>query len=297
MTVSGEVEILLARRVQTYTQLHARRSNLSAGTTTTTPDSAMIDFYSAHLLVFTALGASSLLCKASTCKANKDPELESLLPDDGRARRSFLTWYLVVYVCVTSADWLQGPHIFAVYRDEMGLPEEVVARLFSVGFLSGAVGAYFVGGLADRFGRRLMCQVFCLAYAGSCASVLRTLHPRVPVLLYAGRVLGGVATSILFSAFEAWAVSEFRARGLRGLRAFFALLISVNSVVAILAGVVSEWLVAWTGTRTAPFVASCAFLLVAFLVISGCWVCGFEMSGEGRLLMDSELGIERELRG
>jgi hypothetical protein len=46
-------------------------------------------------------------------------------------------------------------------------------------------------------------------YAASCA----TKHsPRYGVLLV-GRLLGGIATSLLFSVFEAWAVAAHAARG------------------------------------------------------------------------------------
>lgn len=45
---------------------------------------------------------------------------------------------------------LKGPHIYALYRDQMGFSEETVARFFTTGFISGAVSAYFVGNLADR---------------------------------------------------------------------------------------------------------------------------------------------------
>jgi len=56
------------------------------------------------------------------------------------------------------------------------------------------------------------------------------------------------------------------------LSSLFGVMSSVNSVVAILAGVFSEWLVEKTGTRRAPFMASAALLSVAFWVIMGFWV-------------------------
>lgn len=37
--------------------------------------------------------------------------------------------------------------------------------------------------------------------------------PNMPLLLV-GRVLGGISTSLLFSAFESWMVTEHRARGM-----------------------------------------------------------------------------------
>lgn len=147
----------------------------------------------------------------------------------------------------------------------------MVSTLFTTGFLSGAVSAYATGTLADRHGRRLACQVFCAAYALSCAL---TCVPSLP-LLFAGRVLGGVGTSLLFSVFESWMVTDFRARGLgdKGgdLSRTFGVMSTLNSVVAIASGVFSEWVVTVSGTRKAPFAAAVALLAVAFWVISTRW--------------------------
>ena len=57
-------------------------------------------------------------------------------------------------------------------------------------------------------GRRRLALLYCVLYVASCA----TRHFRHYWLLMLGRVLGGVATSLLFSVFDAWLVSEFAAR-------------------------------------------------------------------------------------
>jgi len=55
----------------------------------------------------------------------------------------------------------------------------------------------------DR-GRKRACVTYCITYILSCM----TKHsPQYKVLLL-GRILGGVATSLLFSAFESWLVAE-----------------------------------------------------------------------------------------
>ena len=53
-----------------------------------------------------------------------------------------------------------------------------------------------------------------------------------------GRVLGGVATSLLFSAFESWLICEHNARGYDGsaLSDTFSLMYFGNSLCAIVAG-------------------------------------------------------------
>jgi hypothetical protein len=93
-------------------------------------------------------------------------------------------------------------------------------------------------------------------------------------LLFVGRVLGGVGTSLLFSVFESWMVADVKGRGggEGELGRLFGVMSMVNSVVAIVSGVGSEWLVGVMGTRKAPFGAAVVCLLGAGGVIGGFWV-------------------------
>ncbi|KAI0839962.1 DUF791-domain-containing protein [Hypoxylon sp. FL0890] len=180
-------------------------------------------------------------------------------------------WYKV-YGLVMGADWVQGPYLYSLYRDEHGLSERLVSTLFATGFLSGAISAYFIGALADKHGRKAVCMVFCLLYA---MSSFFTVIPTVP-MLFLGRVLGGISTSILFSVFDSWMVTNFRERKLVengcDLSRTYATTSIVNSLSAIVSGVVSEWLVRVTGTRKAPFLLSAGLLWCALQIIWAHWV-------------------------
>ena len=61
-----------------------------------------------------------------------------------------------------------------------------------------------------------------------------------------GRILGGIATSLLFSVFESWLVAEHAKRGFEPswLSSTFANAQAGNSIVAIVSGVFGEWLAA-----------------------------------------------------
>ena len=60
--------------------------------------------------------------------------------------------------------------------------------------------------------------------------------------LIAGRILGGLSTSLLFSAFESWMVSEHRKRGFSEelLSSTFAISSWGNGVMAIFAGILAQ---------------------------------------------------------
>jgi hypothetical protein len=53
-------------------------------------------------------------------------------------------------------------------------------------------------------GRKRACITYCISYILSCI----TKHSPEYKILMIGRVLGGIATSLLFSAFESWLVAE-----------------------------------------------------------------------------------------
>ncbi|TVY22179.1 Molybdate-anion transporter [Lachnellula hyalina] len=177
----------------------------------------------------------------------------------------FTRLFLTVYSLVMASDWLQGPYVYSLYKDQFGLQERIVGLLFVTGFLSGAISGYF-------HGRRTACLIFCVTYSVSCFS---TLVPSLPVLFF-GRVFGGLSTSVMYSAFESWMVTEFHKRHIdqsgTSLSSMFGITTTLNSIVAILSGVFSEWLVEVTHTKRAPFMASAGLLTIAFWIIWAYWI-------------------------
>ncbi|KAI0453781.1 hypothetical protein F5B21DRAFT_274347 [Xylaria acuta] len=183
-------------------------------------------------------------------------------------------WY-EAYALAMAADWLQGPHLFSLYRDEYGLAPGVVLNLYMTDFVTTAISAYFIGALSDRYGRKLYCMVYCVSYALSC---FLTAVPVTP-LLFLGRVLGGLSTSILFTVFDSWMVTNFRERKLADdgcdLTRTFAATSVVNGLAAISSGFVGEVLVWATGTRKSPFLMSVVLLWLALQAIWSRWVENF----------------------
>lgn len=154
-------------------------------------------------------------------------------------------------------------------RDRPAETRPSVAILFVLGFLSAGLTAPYIGTLADKHGRRLLCLTFCVTYALSCA----TKMVNSIALLSFGRLLGGVSTSILFSVFESWMVSTAKSKGMPSsdLGGLLGRCTLVNGLVASTSGLVSDGVVAWTGTFKAPFVASGLLLVLAGLVIRKTW--------------------------
>lgn len=135
---------------------------------------------------------------SSSAKISKERDLH-------REFDSFRRKYLVVYLVIMLADWMQGTHMYTLY-----LSYNVnISALFLTGFLSGACFAPFLGSAVDKFGRKNACIVYCvLEIIINCLE-----HSTNFGILLFGRVLGGISTNLLFSAFESWMTTEHRKKG------------------------------------------------------------------------------------
>jgi len=193
--------------------------------------------------------------------------------------RRFQWSYLTVWGVCVAADWLQGPYVYALYA-AYGFSSREIAELFVAGFGSSLVFGCFVGSFTDRFGRKRCCLAYCVLYIMSCM----TKHFKQYSILMLGRVTGGIATSMLFSCFECWMVSEHlqRNRFSGGLLDYlFGLMFTVMYCVAVASGLagqlvadattfapVSEGSLFHTGGYCAPFDLAIACLLVGMVLIA-----------------------------
>lgn len=183
------------------------------------------------------------------------------------AFQQFQRTYLVVYLFAMAGDWLQGPHVYALY-DSYGMTTHQIEILFVAGFGSSMVVGTVVGSFADRYGRRNNCILYGVLYGAACI----TKHFNNFWILMLGRLLGGTATSILYSAFESWLVYEHNKRGFDSdlLGNIFSHAILGNSLVAIAAGIVAQFFADAFG-YVAPFDVSLTVLMVMCGIIIYTW--------------------------
>lgn len=183
--------------------------------------------------------------------------------------------FLVVFWLLRMADWLQGPYFYEVYSSKTlnGVPVSLqfVSRLFLVGF--GATGVFgpFMGRFVDNVGRKAGTLLYTLLYAFGAMSTRS--NSLVGLLL--GRLAGGLGTSLLFSAPEAWLVGEHQRIQAddRWLGQTFGWAYGGDSLVAITAGQLASWATTHIGHGgpTAPFTLSVAVLAVAAALILPLW--------------------------
>lgn len=169
---------------------------------------------------------------------------------------SFRRTFLSIYLVVMSPEWFSGPYLWSLLRDDKGLEESMVVALYATAYTSAAVSALIVGFLADRFGRRKAGLAQCVIHSAACLTVMfgGTCLP----VLFLGRVLAGMALTLLWTVFESWMVTEWNARGLEeegggGLSEMFAMMTTWNCASAILGGVFCHCMVSVLGSKLWPF--------------------------------------------
>eukprot|EP00934_Nitzschia_sp_Nitz4_P003175 Nitzschia sp. Nitz4//scaffold4_size323378//159788//161601//NITZ4_000663-RA/size323378-snap-gene-0.418-mRNA-1//1//CDS//3329553408//3165//frame0 len=196
---------------------------------------------------------------SSESSATKNEEKKELHRKFDRFRHN----YIVVYLVIMLADWMQGTHMYTLY-----LSYDVnISALFLTGFLSGAFFAPFLGSAVDKFGRRNSCIVYCVLEI-----IINTLeHSSDFKVLLLGRVMGGISTNLLFSAFESWMTTEHRKQGFpeEWLTRTYSEASIGNGAMAILAGIISQVLEDKFG-HIGPFQGA-IFLTVVALVLVMSW--------------------------
>lgn len=169
--------------------------------------------------------------------------------------------------------------MYTLLRDEKALPERTVTTLYGTTYASAAVSALFVGFLADHYGRRAACLACCAFHSVSSLTILSSALP----IMLVGRVLAGVALTLLWTVFESWMVTEWNARGFSQAEAasagygltlgsMFGVMTTSNCMAAIVGGVLGHCLVFVWGSRVPPFLVGIVLEVVAAVLMLKTWV-------------------------
>jgi len=217
-----------------------------------------LGMYGIYLAVYGVVFLLLTLCKPSEARGQTS-----------KAFKRFQYTFLTVYLLMFAGDWLQGPTVYALYS-HYGFTRKQNGVLFIAGFGCSMVVGTFAGSMADKYGRRLNCVMYGVVYCICCV----TKHFNDYNILMFGRLMGGIATSILWSAFESWMISEHHTRGFEEgwMSSTFSLMTVGNGLVAITSGLLAQGAVwSYGGHPVAPFDLSFAFLTLGTLVILLTW--------------------------
>jgi len=233
------------------------------------------------LLYFVRSSSSSVSSSKNVNNGNNEKEKASKFP-------AFQTNYLFVFMLAMFSDWLQGPYVYELYVS-YGFSQVQIAELFVCGFGSSMIVGTFIGGLADKLGRKVMCIMYCVCYIIACCT---KLVPEYWTLML-GRFLSGVSTSLLFSVFESWMVCEHNKNGYDSnfLNDTFSLQTFGNGLVAVIAGLIANSAADAYGF-VAPFIVAIFPLTIVAIVVMLTWT---ENYGNQQLNLLSSLSKGFEL--
>lgn len=179
--------------------------------------------------------------------------------------------YFAVYLLAMFADWLQGPYLYKLYS-YYGYQEEQIAILYVFGFASTVIIGMWAPLAADQFGRKKLCLSFTVLYSLSCFLKLSRSYG----ILIIGRILGGVATSVLFSAFEAWYIHEHIETydfPKEWISVTFSKASTWNGVLAVAAGLITNLVSEWFDMGpVAPYMLAVPFLIFAGILVGTHWI-------------------------
>ncbi|KAL8269212.1 hypothetical protein Esti_006863 [Eimeria stiedai] len=192
---------------------------------------------------------------------------------DGSSR--FKKRFLLIFFLAQFCEYLQGPYLYDLHSVHYRLPLDKVGLLFFTSSLSNSLFGCVVGPLSDTHEKTWGCVAFCFTSIASC---LLTSSSLSFYCLLLARALGGVASSLLETAFESYAVCEHHSRGFShaALDALLAYASGGTGLVAVFAGLAAAASVKALHDLRGPFILGAIVGAVCLLFILLLWRRGPE---------------------
>jgi MFS family permease len=112
--------------------------------------------------------------------------------------------YLTGYILTRAAMWSKSPYLYTLYSTIHGFEMSEIGILYIIDAVSAFIAGPLTGNLADKYGRKLFCQIY------NSLIVINTLMRMTgsKPLAYCAQVLTGVSGGLIMTVFESWVVSE-----------------------------------------------------------------------------------------
>lgn len=137
----------------------------------------------------------------------KSNENKKELNEEKKAIANKLFWkYLFVFNLAKSADWCLGPFVHEFFNGYHKMSVEGTAKMICISFASNLfIGPSLIGYLNDGKNKKIPMIMYCFVLGISC--LIRLLKENMLALIFS-QMMFGVGSSILYSSFENWFVTE-----------------------------------------------------------------------------------------
>ena len=209
------------------------------------------------------------------------------------------THFLAVFWLLRCAFWMSGPYFYAAYAsktmtdgegNEQPLPIWLISQISLMGYAATVVFGPLFAKYCGRYGQKRGTIVSAFLFSVGSFSVYSNSIP----VLFLGRALGGIGSTLLCSSPEAWLVSQAANHqasspsfsSCKFLGETFGLAYAADSIVAIFAGQLAGVAANLRGP-TGPFQLTPVFLVIGAFVAALCW-------GDAKPKQKEDVAVTRE---
>ena len=179
-------------------------------------DPAKAEYYYPVILAF-AFGLLLIYMYSAKLKSQKKGNLDlSLSATLGASRIYEETFvykkdslkfrYLLSYCLTKSTVWSKAAYLYTLFSMYHNFSIQEIGLLYIVDAISALISGPLVGNLADVYGRRMFCQLYCVFVIVSLAMRVSTSR----VLAYSAQILTGICSGLITTTFESWLNYESR---------------------------------------------------------------------------------------
>jgi hypothetical protein len=115
-------------------------------------------------------------------------------------KNSLKARYIVAYVLTRASMWAKSPYLYTLFTKIHGFTMAEIGILYVVDGISALISGPILGNLADIFGRKFFCLMYCVTTVINLAIRVTGNHP----MAYFAQVLTGIGAGLINTTFESW---------------------------------------------------------------------------------------------
>ena len=115
-------------------------------------------------------------------------------------KNSLKARYIIAFVLTRASIWAKSPYLYTLFTKIHGFTMSEIGVLYIIDGVSALIFGPILGNLADIFGRKIFCLLYCVTTAVNLAIRLTGNIP----MAYFAQILTGLGVGLINSTFESW---------------------------------------------------------------------------------------------